>query len=962
MAIIVFGSFVLRIVCNNFRVQMAVCIATYNLQIFVHHLYEVAVATNIKPRNEIERKVQANNQEKSSIITAAVSFLKVKRRKSRKIDEQPPQKKKLTKVKKTGLLRALGIANIMFMLNFILLWTLSGLVHHIYFQAEESDFLVDIWSRFLGEAADVETMVLFVFPATFVGLDIFLLYIRQLLKITKAKFAFLSFSLMLIPVMACRLLDSYWHTKPILMWGNLYLLWNLFFVGARGVALCLPKRKVTPKTSTWLLISKKLKWITDLSSEISGITYFVYVEQPLVSIFGDPDSDKKDSNKSNDCEVAGFLKMGKREKRDKNDPKNYMSFGGVQGIFKAILFAYIQVPGLSRNGELNVIGFVLAVVWRLYDHYAGVDMGLSMLVFLAVLAQVVTTTSQVVATLIAIVITLILTQSVLYLYTKAKKKGWITKKFTIFPQDTKALKKVVGKFLHVFTVFSFGEFTVFVFVLAGLSCFNAAACLVVPNNSGAFAEYMEIIIFFAVFEFSIFLCQQCFTQFVGTNNNFSSEISRFMATVLKVSGAKEQKKNKPDLGWCRECKKKTTKPNKFFEFLGGQVICTIVFGLALMSLRSNVGQHAAKVTYAVDEDRFRLFDLNLARDNIDHEYVKLQRDSKHYYLGCSLKWQGLSALDHAVLSQMAYFQAESDAEDLEGFKQALKFAFPESLGYNVTVDEDWRSPQRKQDIHNGLFSKYYKIDFHHLKHTVIAVQGTDPGDLADVLTDLRLWLVSLMMDFLERVIPSLNLLLPRQRADLQGLIDSIQQSLTLNEEQLDAHIPVVNYVHDLLHDNPSTTQNYVLGYFQSEHSEDSRDWTISVTGHSLGGGIATVVGSTLGIPSVSFSGPGFFYSKWQFATPLRNGTVVYPKLSRAMNYATTFIPSHDIVPQCDRHLGTVQYTTCSRKGALSCHAIDAMVCDLLVQCGDGHDQKRFHSCKIGYDLTFDEEEREETLN
>ena len=133
---------------------------------------------------------------------------------------------------------------------------------------------------------------------------------------------------------------------------------------------------------------------------------------------------------------------------------------------------------------------------------------------------------------------------------------------------------------------------------------------------------------------------------------------------------------------------------------------------------------------------------------------------------------------------MAYFQAESCENDLEGLKQALRFAFPASLGYNVTVDEDWRGGQRQQDMRDGLFSKYYKIDFHNLKHTVVAVQGTDPTDMSDVLTDLRLWLVSLMMDFLERFIPTLNLLLPRQRTDLQGLIDSIQQSLTLNEKQV----------------------------------------------------------------------------------------------------------------------------------------------------------------------------------
>lgn len=69
--------------------------------------------------------------------------------------------------------------------------------------------------------------------------------------------------------------------------------------------------------------------------------------------------------------------------------------------------------------------------------------------------------------------------------------------------------------------------------------------------------------------------------------------------------------------------------------------------------------------------------------------------------------------------------------------------------------------------------------------------------------------------------------------------------------QLDAYKPVVKYVHDLLH-NDTRTRKY-RGHHpdcKKEMGEDDDCWTMSVTGHSLGGGIATVVGSTLGIPVI----------------------------------------------------------------------------------------------------------------
>ena len=62
--------------------------------------------------------------------------------------------------------------------------------------------------------------------------------------------------------------------------------------------------------------------------------------------------------------------------------------------------------------------------------------------------------------------------------------------------------------------------------------------------------------------------------------------------------------------------------------------------------------------------------------------------------------------------------------------------------------------------------------------------------------------------------------------------------------QLDAYVPVVKYVHSLINQGE---QKYLTG---PDTCTSDKCWTISVTGHSLGGGIATIVGTTLGIPVI----------------------------------------------------------------------------------------------------------------
>merc|ERR1712025_1415222 len=99
--------------------------------------------------------------------------------------------------------------------------------------------------------------------------------------------------------------------------------------------------------------------------------------------------------------------------------------------------------------------------------------------------------------------------------------------------------------------------------------------------------------------------------------------------------------------------------------------------------------------------------LTLSRDCPNHNHTEIQSDEAHTYASCSMNWNGVSVLDHAILAQLAYFNAENNETETEGLKQALAFAFPEGT-FNVSLDVDFLDdtaghPVRKKSREDGLF-------------------------------------------------------------------------------------------------------------------------------------------------------------------------------------------------------------------------------------------------------------------
>jgi lipase ATG15 len=132
---------------------------------------------------------------------------------------------------------------------------------------------------------------------------------------------------------------------------------------------------------------------------------------------------------------------------------------------------------------------------------------------------------------------------------------------------------------------------------------------------------------------------------------------------------------------------------------------------------------------------------------------------------------------------------------------------------------------------------------------------------------------------------------------------------------------------------------------------------VIVVGHSLGGGLAKIVGVSNNVTAVSISGPGILLSRHKFA--LTKQGIMYgltfpfyilrfALIARA--HTTDVTTDKDVVPLIDTHGGTQYRLDCAKSTPHHhCHYLTAILAQMLALCDDGHQVRRGSTaCLICY--------------
>lgn len=242
----------------------------------------------------------------------------------------------------------------------------------------------------------------------------------------------------------------------------------------------------------------------------------------------------------------------------------------------------------------------------------------------------------------------------------------------------------------------------------------------------------------------------------------------------------------------------------------------------------------------------------------------------------------LSIIDFAQMSSIAYYLPNASLVESIMEETLPGWDIVHTKVYNTT---------------NASFTTYM-----HLRRAnthVIALQGT--WSAIEMLQDVNVWMPAAIVQFARSLGPSLFSV-----RDILMLIAPHFQQIAQNDTFFDGLVDYTRTVKQGLKENDK----------------------IYITGHSLGGGLAKVVGAMLHLQAITFSPPGLEAT----SAILIKGTA---DLSELRHKDVNVIPRSDLVPMVDGQLGTLLHIDCPLSNPIGCHSLSNTICELLASCGDG---------------------------
>ncbi|KAL4141300.1 hypothetical protein PRNP1_014421 [Phytophthora ramorum] len=283
------------------------------------------------------------------------------------------------------------------------------------------------------------------------------------------------------------------------------------------------------------------------------------------------------------------------------------------------------------------------------------------------------------------------------------------------------------------------------------------------------------------------------------------------------------------------------------------------------------------------------------------------------YASCSNRWNGLSLVDLAFFSEAAYFNPLSN--DTAEFISTI---FDNELG-----DIHFHLPALNTKTGSKL--DFFEAYIPKLNTSVISVRGTDIWRFTDFVEDVKMFFEPIVFSVLSSIFPTIRIW---PDVTFSTLIELYSEMIGLFGLQHESW-----YYHELL--------DYVTAI---------NDRKVVLCGHSMGGGIARLVGSIVGTTSVTFSPPGIVQSYSKLVHHIGGMSTKVDRTSlHHRNFAV--VPEYDPITMIDAQAGMTQKISCDTPHLsmqLSCHMLEGTLCNLVEHCGSA--RHRISSCLFEHNI------------
>ena len=200
--------------------------------------------------------------------------------------------------------------------------------------------------------------------------------------------------------------------------------------------------------------------------------------------------------------------------------------------------------------------------------------------------------------------------------------------------------------------------------------------------------------------------------------------------------------------------------------------------------------------------------------------------------------------------------------------------------------------------------KMIQYDVKNLKNeiTILSIRGTFVSK--DAFMDVQLYFPSVFLNIL-----SSFSLFNKKKNSLSFRF--IEYSLSIPYRIFFQYLIVENYLNELLD-----------AYYENDKNKKFKK-NVVIVGHSLGGGLAKILGKLVKRQAISLSGPGInaFHSLWGYEGNSENFDVSVIDL----------IPDFDLVPRVEISGGTIHRIIC-KAGVFACHGKERSLCEVLIMC------------------------------